>query len=275
MSRPSNSIEPAVGSSSRRMQRASRGLAAAGLADEAERLAAADSKETSSTALTAADLLWKMMPLRDREVLLQVLDAGGAPSAIRYTLRVANVGSSRSRLAVLASRRRGSTPARASGAPAIGSSCGQLLAAAVHHVRAARVEPAAAGRRQQRRRRAGDLGRAARRGRRGAGSEPSRPHVYGCCGFSKSSSTGAGSTTAPAYITIISSASSATTPRSWVIMMMAMPKSSAAADQLEDLRLDGHVERRRGLVGDQQLGSLSSAIAIITRWRMPPENWCG
>ena len=22
-------------------------------------------------------------------------------------------------------------------------------------------------------------------------------------------------------------------------------------------------------------GSLMSAIAIITRWRMPPENWCG
>jgi hypothetical protein len=22
-------------------------------------------------------------------------------------------------------------------------------------------------------------------------------------------------------------------------------------------------------------GSLISAIAIITRWRMPPENWCG
>ena len=22
-------------------------------------------------------------------------------------------------------------------------------------------------------------------------------------------------------------------------------------------------------------GSLTSAIAIIARWRMPPENWCG
>ena len=46
--------------------------------------------------------------------------------------------------------------------------------------------------------------------------------------------------------------------------------------QLEDLRLRRHVERRRRLVGDQQRsGSLTSAIAIITRWRMPPENWCG
>ena len=48
-----------------------------------------------------------------------------------------------------------------------------------------------------------------------------------------------------------------------------------ALDQLEDLRLDRHVERRRRLVGDQQLRVVGSAIAIITRWRMPPENSCG
>ena len=44
------------------------------------------------------------------------------------------------------------------------------------------------------------------------------------------------------------------------------------ADQRQDLRLDGHVERRRRLVGDQQRGRQDSAIAIITRWRMPPDN---
>ena len=46
-------------------------------------------------------------------------------------------------------------------------------------------------------------------------------------------------------------------------------------EQREHLRLDGHVERGRRLVGDQHLGRQASAIAIITRWRMPPENWCG
>ena len=46
-------------------------------------------------------------------------------------------------------------------------------------------------------------------------------------------------------------------------------------DQLEDLRLDGDVERRRRLVRDQDSGSRTSAIAIITRWRMPPESSCG
>ena len=48
-----------------------------------------------------------------------------------------------------------------------------------------------------------------------------------------------------------------------------------SSDQVEDLGLDRHVERRGRLVGDQQLGSQASAIAIIARWRMPPENSCG
>ena len=47
-------------------------------------------------------------------------------------------------------------------------------------------------------------------------------------------------------------------------------------DQLEDLGLDGDVERGRRLVGDQDRGCLfTSAIAIIARCRIPPENWCG
>jgi hypothetical protein len=45
--------------------------------------------------------------------------------------------------------------------------------------------------------------------------------------------------------------------------------------QRDDLRLDRHVERRRRLVGDDQLRLGASASAITTRWRMPPDNWCG
>ena len=45
------------------------------------------------------------------------------------------------------------------------------------------------------------------------------------------------------------------------------------AHQVEDLRLGRHVERRGRLVGDQQRGSQASAIAIIARWRRPPESW--
>jgi hypothetical protein len=46
-------------------------------------------------------------------------------------------------------------------------------------------------------------------------------------------------------------------------------------EQLQDLRLHGDVERRGRLVGESSAGSHSSAIAIMTRWRMPPENSCG
>src|SRR5581483_1991656 len=58
------------------------------------------------------------------------------------------------------------------------------------------------------------------------GSEPSRPHVYGISGFANRSSTDACSTTRPPYMTITSSAISATTPRSCVIITIAIPCSS-------------------------------------------------
>jgi hypothetical protein len=45
--------------------------------------------------------------------------------------------------------------------------------------------------------------------------------------------------------------------------------------QREDLRLDRDVERRGRLVGDQHRGPQDSAMAIITRWRMPPDSSCG
>ena len=46
--------------------------------------------------------------------------------------------------------------------------------------------------------------------------------------------------------------------------------------QLQDLRLDGDVERGGRLVGDDRAsGCRRAPMAIITRWRMPPENWCG
>ena len=62
------------------------------------------------------------------------------------------------------------------------------------------------------------------------------------------------STTRPAYITSTRSTNSATTPRSWVIRITAMPNSLLQrAQQVEDLRLDGDVERGRRLVGDQQV----------------------
>ena len=44
------------------------------------------------------------------------------------------------------------------------------------------------------------------------------------------------------------------------------------ANEIENLRLNRDVERGGRLVGDQHAGSHASAIAIITRWRIPPDS---
>ena len=53
------------------------------------------------------------------------------------------------------------------------------------------------------------------------------------------------------------------------------PLAVELLEQAQDLRLDRDVERGGRLVGDQHSGSSESPIAIIARWRMPPENSCG
>ncbi len=42
--------------------------------------------------------------------------------------------------------------------------------------------------------------------------------------------------------------------------------------QLEHLRLHADVQGRGGLVREEQTGRFATAIAITTRWRIPPEN---
>jgi hypothetical protein len=53
------------------------------------------------------------------------------------------------------------------------------------------------------------------------------------------------------------------------------PGGAELAHQVDDLGLHRDVERRGRLVGEQQIGLQASAMAIITRCRMPPESWCG
>ena len=80
----------------------------------------------------------------------------------------------------------------------------------------------------------------------------------------------------PAYITATRSATSATTPMSWVISTTAEPNSSFSV--LISLRIWAWMVTSSAVVGSSaisRLGLQDSAIAIITRWRMPPENWCG
>ena len=90
--------------------------------------------------------------------------------------------------------------------------------------------------------------------RSSAGSIAAGRAYRGGCGLRKIARTSASSTTRPAYMTTTRSQISATTPRSWVISRIAVPSSLAgSSQQLEHLRLDRDVERRRRLVGDQQL----------------------
>ena len=59
-------------------------------------------------------------------------------------------------------------------------------------------------------------------------------------------------------------------------MMIALPKSSCSVFINE--RICAWVVTSSAVVGSSAIkrsGSLISAIAIITRCRMPPENWCG
>ena len=108
------------------------------------------------------------------------------------------------------------------------------------------------------------------------GIEASSPQVYGWDGWPKMSTAVPYSTGRPAYITRMSSASSATTPRSWVMMMTAEPNSACRSEIRS--RICACTVTSSAVVGSSAIsssGSLTRAIAIITRCRMPPENWCG
>ena len=65
------------------------------------------------------------------------------------------------------------------------------------------------------------------------------------------------------------------TPIAWVISITDMPRRCLSSPQIEHLRLDGHVERGGRSSAMSSFGLHDSAIAIMTRCRMPPENWCG
>ena len=86
-----------------------------------------------------------------------------------------------------------------------------------------------------------------------AGSSRAGRSCRDAAGSANRSSTSALSTIRPAYITSTPSAISAMTPRSWVMIRIAMPsRRCRSLQQVEDLGLDGDVERGGRLVGDQQ-----------------------
>ena len=178
---------------------------------------------------------------------------------------------------------RGCGPRRAAGSPAaLPDNRGLSRVAPGPTVARVRVQIAAHGMFTADRRHGGTphLQIAMRRGQRGANAQPggsaarfgttpsiafrrapalppeSTPAARACTGAparGRSSRTGPSSTMRPAYITATRSAISAITPRSWV--MSSSDRSNCAlhlAQQVEDLRLHGDVERGGRLVGDDE-----------------------
>ena len=102
------------------------------------------------------------------------------------------------------------------------------------------------------------------------------PACTGAAGRWKRSRTVPCSTMRPAYITATRSAMRATTPRSCVISTTAAPCVSRM--RWISRRIWAWIVTSSAVVGSSAIstaGSHASAIAIITRWRMPPENWWG
>ena len=66
------------------------------------------------------------------------------------------------------------------------------------------------------------------------------------------------------------------TPRSWVIMMIAVPNSSCSV--FMTCRTWACTVTSSAVVGSSAMSSAgfsAIAIAIMARCRIPPENWCG
>ena len=233
MSRPSKMIRPAGRLEQPHDAAGQRRLAAARLADDAERLAlAARVKRDAVDRLHRRDLLLEDDPARDREVLLEVLDdeelvavvppPSRAPQLVTTGLGQRPRAASRPRGP--SSPRRGGRPARCSGRRGTGE-LRLRRAADVHHVRAARMEPAAARRVQQRRRLARDLDEALDVGVEPRQRAQQAPGVRVLRPLEELVDRSPPRRPAPAYMTTTSSAISATTPRSCVIMMIAVPNS--------------------------------------------------
>ena len=137
-------------------------------------------------------------------------------------------------------------------------------------------EPAAARRVHELRWTAGMACSRAWRGSSSLGIECSSASVYGMRTLRNSVAVGAFSTIWPAYITAMSSARPATTPRSWVTRIIAMFRSRCW--RASRFRICACTVTSRAVVGssaNSSLGPQASATAIITRWRMPPDSSCG
>ena len=150
--------------------------------------------------------------------------------------------------------------------------------AGVDDIRAAAGEVAAAHLADQRRHHAGDgaelLAAPRRAGHRNAGEQPARigmrrrreDRLRAC----------RSPPPAPAYITATRVAMRATMPRSCVIS--TSPMANSRCSSASRCRICAWMVTSSAVVGSSARiseGPHISAMAIITRWRSPPDSWCG
>ena len=109
-----------------------------------------------------------------------------------------------------------------------------------------------------------------------AGNELSSPSEYGCRGARKIALASARSTSRPAYMTAMESAISTSRDRSCEMNSTAKPSRSRSV--MSSSRISRWVTTSSAVVGSSMIttdGSSASAVAIITRCRMPPDSSCG
>ena len=100
--------------------------------------------------------------------------------------------------------------------------------------------------------------------------------MYGWAGSRKSTLTGPASTILPAYMTSTRWHICEMIPRSWETSSTAVPVSRAS--RRISASTWAWIVTSSAVVGSsaiRRLGAQAIAIPIITRWAMPPLNWCG
>ena len=100
--------------------------------------------------------------------------------------------------------------------------------------------------------------------------------MYGCAAWPKISALGPSSTIRPAYMTAMRRQTNESVERSWVMKIIESPSSrwsfsSSASTCAWTITSSAVV----GSSAIRMRGLHASASAISTRWRWPPESWCG
>ena len=116
----------------------------------------------------------------------------------------------------------------------------------------------------------------ARAGRRSSGTRPAAAACTDAAGWRRRRATGPYSAIWPPYMIATRSHVSASTDRSWVIRIIDRPRSRRSFSSSS--RICACIITSSAVVGSSPMissGLQASARAIITRWRMPPENSCG